>query len=102
MNRKKGMPRQEASKKENVNFGASPSLISVASELSEGWDKPLSEIHREAWERGLRLMVSEDNALRVSKKLLRRSGKILEAIALLESSGASPEVVQMLKESIGA
>jgi hypothetical protein len=76
-------------------------LIDVAKSLSQEWGKPEAEVNREAWERGLRAMVAEDNGLGVRRKLKSRPEPIRAAIELLVSGGDPAEIKRLLEESIG-
>jgi predicted DNA-binding protein len=88
-------------KKIVIEFSASPVLIEVAKNLSQEWGKPEAEVNREAWERGLRAMVAEDNGLGVRRKLKSHPECIRAAIELLVSGGDPAEIKRLLEESIG-
>jgi hypothetical protein len=88
-------------KKIVIEFSASPVLIDVAKNLSQEWGKPEAEVNREAWERGLRAMVSEGNALGTRSKLKRHPECIRAAIELLAAGGDPAEIKRLLEESIG-
>jgi hypothetical protein len=94
-------PGKPDKKKDLIEFGVSPPMLALSKKLASEWGKPETEINREAWERGLRVMVSEDNALAVQRKLKRNPSLVLEAIGRLEADGADPEIVDLLRRSLG-
>lgn len=63
----------EAPNKVPIRFGGSPIYDELARDIAANQGKPISEIYREAWERGLRIMASEDSrAFGVRQKVKRR------------------------------
>jgi metal-responsive CopG/Arc/MetJ family transcriptional regulator len=101
-------PRKDVKPMEQVSLPLPQELIKEIDCLASTMGLGRNEILRQLISEGMPLLYSRDtarlereNRLLVNAKLKRRTEPIQEAIGKLEASGENPEVLALLKESIG-